>query len=129
MIFFTGEVDVIYAKVSPSDGSDKLQLLCESLVDAFVQAGLMTRQYERVKIHLTLVNTLFRKDSAGIAENELRRGERPRESLDARAVMEIFGERDFCQAEIGEVHLSQRRAGRRTKENYYWPSATIKTTG
>ena len=39
-------------------------------MDRFVEAGLMQRQYDRVKLHLTVINTLFRKDDAGICDNE-----------------------------------------------------------
>ncbi len=51
-------MDVLYAKVTSADGV--LQTLCDRLVDRFVSAGIMTRQYDRVKLHVTLMNTLFR---------------------------------------------------------------------
>ncbi len=66
------EVDVVYAKVSSSP-DDVLQRLAEGLVDRFVASGLMSRQYDRVKVHLTLLNSLFRTDTkAGIFDNEVK---------------------------------------------------------
>ena len=123
-------MDVVYAKVSPSDGSDKLQALSDALVDIFVSEGIISRQYDRVKLHLTLMNTLFRKeDTGGIADNEVGSSKRdrrpPRESLDARKILEIFGERKFCTLPLTEVHLSQRRS-KKTEEGYYWPTAVMK---
>ena len=135
------EVDVVYAKVAVNDGSDKLQTLADQLVDKFVSEGLMVKQYDRVKLHLTLMNTLFRKDDAGICDNEIVRKKgaheerqmqqpgdrRPmiRESLDAKTILEKYSSRKFCDTSIREIHLSQRRAGRRTAENYYWPSTIL----
>ena len=129
------DVDVIYAKVKAKDGSDKLQTLADKLVEKFVSAGLMVKQYDRVKLHLTLINSLFRKDDAGICDNEIgqkkrdgRRGEdRPliRESLDAQPILELHGSRMFCETSISEIHLSQRRAGRKTEKGYYWPSTVL----
>ncbi len=84
------EVDVVYAKVGTNPDSDVLQRLADGLVNryiffkarrlhnaciksclyfSFVTAGLMVKQYDRVKLHLTLINTLFRTES-GICDNE-----------------------------------------------------------
>ncbi|XP_029553370.1 activating signal cointegrator 1 complex subunit 1 isoform X2 [Salmo trutta] len=57
-------VDVLYAKVQVKDGSDKLQAIVERLVDHFVSSGLMVREWDRVKLHGTVMNTLFRKDAS-----------------------------------------------------------------
>ncbi|MGH0158997.1 UNVERIFIED_CONTAM: hypothetical protein FKN15_037710 [Acipenser sinensis] len=55
-------VDTLYAKVHPEDGSDKLQLIADQLVKNFVSSGLMTKEWDRVKLHSTVMNTVFRKD-------------------------------------------------------------------
>ncbi|XP_073723369.1 activating signal cointegrator 1 complex subunit 1 isoform X2 [Misgurnus anguillicaudatus] len=59
-------VDVLYAKVSAQDGSQKLQQIADRLVECFVSAGLMEREWDKVKIHGTVMNTLFRKDPSGV---------------------------------------------------------------
>ncbi len=33
--------------------------------------------------------------------------------------------RTVLYMQVKELHLSQRRAGRRTKEGYYWPSGKV----
>ena len=43
----------------------RLQVIADQLVEHFVSVGLMIREWDRVKLHGTLMNTLFRRDSAG----------------------------------------------------------------
>uniref|UniRef100_A0A3Q3Q1U4 K Homology domain-containing protein n=1 Tax=Monopterus albus TaxID=43700 RepID=A0A3Q3Q1U4_MONAL len=61
-------VDVLYAKVRVKDRSDKLQVIADRLVEHFVSAGLMAREWDRVKLHGTVMNTLFRNNSNAWAE-------------------------------------------------------------
>lgn len=46
----------------------RLQVIADRLVEHFVAVGLMVREWERVKLHGTVMNTLFRKDHSGEAE-------------------------------------------------------------
>ena len=48
-----------------------------------------------------------------------------RESFDSRSIMETWPERNLGTVEFSELHLSQRRAGRRTTAGYYLPSAVV----
>jgi len=115
-------VDVLYAKVV---NCDKLQQAAEKIIDKFVFAGLMKREYEKVKLHATLMNTLFRKEDTDI--NDIQTTAQQRESFDSRLILDMYGDRPFqFGVEISEIHLSQRRAGRRTAEGYYLPSAILK---
>lgn len=43
----------------------RLQEIADRLVEHFVSAGLMVREWDTVKLHATVINTLFRKDSTG----------------------------------------------------------------
>lgn len=43
----------------------RLQVIADRLVEHFVSAGQMLREWDRVKLHGTVMNTLFRKDAAG----------------------------------------------------------------
>ena len=52
------EVDVIYGQVH----CDELQIIAETIVNQFVDTGLMPRQFDRVKLHITLLNSIFRKN-------------------------------------------------------------------
>ena len=48
-----------------------------------------------------------------------------RESFDARQVLETWSDLSLGRLQFSELHLSQRRAGRRTAAGYYLPSAVV----
>merc|ERR1711934_1238501 len=52
-----GEVDVLYAKVQEHSG--RLQEAANKVVERFVASGLMKQEYDRVKLHCTLINSLL----------------------------------------------------------------------
>lgn len=102
-------VDVLYAKVNVKDNSDKLQMIADRLVEHFVSAGLMVREWDRVKLHGTVMNTLFRKDST--VEDTGGPGRQTiseREAFDARNILKVFRAHDFGEFELNTVLLSQR---------------------
>jgi activating signal cointegrator complex subunit 1 len=59
-------VDVLYAKVQLEDGSNRLQCLADELNDRLTLTGIMQKSYDRVKLHVTVMNTLFRKEPEGV---------------------------------------------------------------
>ena len=70
----------------------RLQMLSDRLVDKFVSANLMQRQYERVKLHITVMNTLFRKDPSGASAPQQRNPRGPvkdRESFNASSILQV----------------------------------------
>ena len=109
---------MLYAKVTTIDGSDRLQTLADKLVDKFVAEGLMNKQYEKVKIHMTIINTLFRKSDQ--SEENARRT-----TFNAKKILDFFGNYDFGQSNIIEVHLSQRRTAGGRKDGYYKASSVV----
>ena len=112
------EVDVLYAKVEPiSDEASSLensaiQKISDALMQKFVASGLSKKQYDRVKLHATVMNSLMRTDPSGTstatrkANNKL--ADRDRESFDARNILKLFGDFDFGTYIINEIHLSIR---------------------
>ncbi|GFS24023.1 activating signal cointegrator 1 complex subunit 1 [Elysia marginata] len=72
-------------------------------------SGLMQKEYERVKLHATVMNTLFRKEPSDSESPRLARGQRKtRESFDARSVLKHFKDYEFGSLTIPNIHLSQR---------------------
>ncbi len=72
----------------------RLQMLCDRLVDRFVTAGLMRQEYDRVKLHVTVMNTLYRKDPNDVAMPQKQMSKSPpsgnsRESFDATRVLTV----------------------------------------
>jgi len=129
------EVAVIYAKIHPgnppTDGraaeitaTNPLQEISDALVHKFVSAGLMAKQFTRVKLHMTVLNTKFLNKLEDEFEGYKEGAQR--EMMDGRSILQEFANHDFGQVQVNEIHLSQRRAGRRTEENYYFPSHVMK---
>ena len=71
-------VHVLYAKCH--DPSGRVQKVADLMVDSFVSSGLMQRQYDHVKLHATLMNTLFTA-----VDDE----ERTRQTFNAKTILEV----------------------------------------
>ncbi|KAH0623554.1 hypothetical protein JD844_006434 [Phrynosoma platyrhinos] len=84
-------IDVLYAKVYMKDGSNKLQLIADRLMDQFVTSGLMMKEWDRVKLHATVMNTVFRKDPSAEEKNNRTAGKafKERESFDGRKILKV----------------------------------------
>ncbi|XP_007895863.1 activating signal cointegrator 1 complex subunit 1 isoform X2 [Callorhinchus milii] len=88
----------------------KLQLIADGLVERFIASGLMGKEWDRVKLHATLMNTIFRKDPT-VEDRNATSGKynpRERESFDARNVLKKFENYHFGEVELNAVHISQR---------------------
>ena len=115
------------------------------IVEKFVATGLMRRQYDSVKLHLTVMNTKFKRSyqeqyenndqTSSINENKWNKDTSVtnKERIDARDILNKFGDRNFGTTLINEMHLSQLKTGRRAKtgkslgdENYYAASTIVK---
>ncbi|XP_052272061.1 activating signal cointegrator 1 complex subunit 1-like isoform X6 [Dreissena polymorpha] len=120
------EVDVLYVKVL--DNTDRLQSIADRLVDRFSTSGLMQRDYERVKLHVTVMNTLFRKDPTGTTEARQPRekGRKERESFSAVQLLKKFGDYKFGSHTVDTVHISQRH--RTGPQGYYACAGSIRLT-
>lgn len=116
------EVDVLYCGVKDERG--RLQEVADMIVDRFVASGLMRREYDRVKLHCTLLNTRFRReedDLGKVKENEM-----TRESFDARPLLQRWGDLNLGKVLLSEIHLSQRMAGKKSAQGYYLSSAVLR---
>lgn len=113
-------VDVLYAKVE----SEALQQIADQLMQRFISSGLVQRKYDRVKLHITLINSLFRDNTSGaMAAGE----EEPRSSrvtFDATTILREFGHYDFGSQKVTDIHLSQRYST--ACDGYYEATGQIK---
>ncbi|XP_065699391.1 activating signal cointegrator 1 complex subunit 1 isoform X1 [Patagioenas fasciata] len=104
-------MDVLYAKVRMKDGSDRLQMIADQLVERFVASGLMLKEWDRVKLHATVMNTLFRKDPSADERNSTMTGKssfKERESFNGRNILKHFEHFHFGEVQLDAVRLSQR---------------------
>lgn len=121
-------VDVLYAKVELIHDPERLQILVDRLVDKFTASGFMQREHDHVKLHITVMNTLMRKDPSGapLPWKQDRKGDirKDRESFNAVNVMKKFKDYDFGELHINKLHLSQRYGTDCT--GYYASAGSIK---
>ncbi|NXW78420.1 ASCC1 protein, partial [Hirundo rustica] len=106
--------DVLYAKVHMKDGSDRLQMIADQLVKQFVASGLMLKEWDRVKLHATVMNTLFRKDPSTYRADERnntmtgKSSFKERESFNGQNILKLFENFYFGEVQLDSVRLSQR---------------------
>lgn len=66
-------------------------------------AGLIQRQHDSVKLHVTLINTLFRK-----RDEEEQQLQQIRKTFDARSILQKYAAYSFGKQKVTEIHLSLR---------------------
>ncbi|KAF6215121.1 hypothetical protein GE061_009870 [Apolygus lucorum] len=109
-------IDVLYGKVTCPDHPDLLQKLGDGIVDFFVKQGLADREYARVKLHVTLMNTLFRHQETYEAKKE-------RETFDGSRLITMHQDFYFGSDILTRLDLSLRFSS--SKSGYYQASASI----
>lgn len=121
------EVHVLYGRVV----SEPLQLIADQMVHLFLQHGLMRREHEHVKLHMTLINSRFQRDSGdrlddnyGYSDVEGEKKSR-RQVFDSRGIIQKFGAFDFGKQTLQEIHLSRRFTTSCTT-GFYDASAVLK---
>uniref|UniRef100_A0A0N8C0X7 Activating signal cointegrator 1 complex subunit n=1 Tax=Daphnia magna TaxID=35525 RepID=A0A0N8C0X7_9CRUS len=108
-------VDVLYGKCADSSG--RLQQMADAIVDSLEADGLLDRQYDHVKLHATIMNSLFKvKDDS---ENDP-----VRSTFNARPILENWKDYNFGTVMVDEIHLSQRYSTSQSTK-YYVASAQI----
>ncbi|XP_011632959.1 activating signal cointegrator 1 complex subunit 1 isoform X1 [Pogonomyrmex barbatus] len=104
------DVKILYAQIVLNE---KLQALVDNVAGYFIDIGLMEKEYEKIKLHVTLMNTSFKRDYQG----------RFKEKYDASEILKVykdtlFGETTLNQIDISELHTA-------TKDNYYKSISSI----
>uniref|UniRef100_A0A2K6SUK8 Activating signal cointegrator 1 complex subunit 1 n=1 Tax=Saimiri boliviensis boliviensis TaxID=39432 RepID=A0A2K6SUK8_SAIBB len=108
-----GMVDVLYAKVHMKDGSNRLQELVDRVLERFQASGLIVKEWNSVKLHATVMNTLFRKDPNAEGRYNLYTPDgkyifKERESFDGRNILKLFENFHFGSLKLNSIHISQR---------------------
>lgn len=100
-------VDVLYAKVQCVEKPGFLQKLADYIVSEFVQAGLMKREHEHVKLHATVMNTIRTAEKIPSHEKGPKKNFK-RETFDAKNVLSHFIDYKFGTFPLEEIHISRR---------------------
>lgn len=109
-------VYVLYAKVQMKtpELQTKLQDMCDKMSNHFCRSGLAKKEYDRVKLHMTVMNTSFR-DS-----------DEEKTSFDAREIMDKYGDYYFGEFELKELHICIRGTTTSdTGESKYYDTALV----
>ncbi|RZF42213.1 hypothetical protein LSTR_LSTR004362 [Laodelphax striatellus] len=109
------EARVVYGKIH-CDDEQRLQSISDTIVDYVAKAGVMEKQHEKVKMHITLMNTSFLKD-----DRELKNV-----TINAVPIIDAFGYYNFGEMTIDTIHLSQK--GAYSTSGYYKSSLVLNIT-
>ncbi|CAG9767369.1 unnamed protein product [Ceutorhynchus assimilis] len=88
-------VNVLYAEVKIQN-PEKLQTMCDTIANYFNKAGLAKKEYDRVKLHMTVMNKSFRHES----EQKM--------SFDASKILESHKDFYFGEFELNQLDLCIR---------------------
>lgn len=117
-------VDVLYAKVVSED----LQNIANEIAKYFASRGFIQLQHDSVKLHVTLMNSLFGDNDDAIECGELKdqrdntRGQR--KTFDATKILDKFKDYHFGSLNVSEIHLSQRYS--KASNGYYESTGVMK---
>ncbi|CAF0895435.1 unnamed protein product [Brachionus calyciflorus] len=113
------QVDVLYAKIKEENGNGSvIQGISDGIMKKFVDSGLGKKQFDKVKLHATVMNSLRRQDQS--IENEFdekKEHKGQRESFDCRNILKLYGDFDFGVYNLEEIHLSLRYSS--AADGYY----------
>ncbi|OAD76570.1 hypothetical protein PHYBLDRAFT_157944 [Phycomyces blakesleeanus NRRL 1555(-)] len=101
---------VVYIEAHDESKDQLLDKLCVGLRNSMIEAGLMVDESRPLKIHITLINSSYRKEE-GKPKNSRR------ETFDARPILDSFASIDFGDVPLNKLHLM--RMGKRGPEDTY----------
>jgi activating signal cointegrator complex subunit 1 len=111
--------DVLYGTVI----SDNLQEICNGIYNHFVSNGLSVKKHDNVKLHVTLLNSLFRDNDDAVEKDEANRTTE-RRTFDASKILEKYRDFYFGEIIVSEIHLSQRYS--KATNGYYEATGILK---
>lgn len=111
-------VDVLYGKVN----CEPLQKIADYIVDYFAKKGLSKKKYDSVKLHVTLLNSLFRNENQNDGTQTSNSFNQNRKSFDIRNILLDHKDIHFGKQTLNEIHLSQRYS---TGSNKFYEATSI----
>lgn len=92
------------------NSASRLQSVVDFIASEFDASGLLGKDHDRdtVKLHVTLMNTLFRQDKSGADEWKPGKGKKKRETFNATSLLQVatvmyFNEK--CSIIVSIFHL------------------------
>ncbi|KAK9888931.1 hypothetical protein WA026_001150 [Henosepilachna vigintioctopunctata] len=118
------KVNVLYAEPYLTDDSEcekDLQEIANAISNLFYEKGFAKENRENVKLHMTLMNTKYRKPKK--KDNPSRRWIK-RETFDATQIMEKYKDFYFGEAMFNNIHLSLMSC--EGEDGYYTSLGSVK---
>lgn len=115
-----GEVDVLYGKVELEniEDTDRFQRLANEIFDCFSRSGLVKKQFDNVKLHVTLLNSRYRHSDN--TKNDSTKNKRV--TFDASLILDQYKNFYFGNTVFNQLHLSIRTP---VQSGYYESEVTI----
>lgn len=106
------EVNVLYGNVHMESQKENqnMQEMADKIAEYYYKSSLTRKQYDRVKLHATLLNTRFRNP------------DEKKEAFDATYILEKYGNYCFGIMEFNSIHLSIRFT---TGDSSYYEAASV----
>ncbi|XP_018562630.1 activating signal cointegrator 1 complex subunit 1-like [Anoplophora glabripennis] len=118
------KTDVLFANVKIINETDEgnLQKIANDIANHFYEKGLVLRHTENVKLHMTLINTKYRKSPDNPSPSRKRWVKR--ESFDASLIMQKYKDFVFGECDLDSIHLSL--ISTKGEDGFYKPLSIIK---
>ncbi|KAF7283182.1 hypothetical protein GWI33_001245 [Rhynchophorus ferrugineus] len=115
------KVDVLYANVKMMNETEEhnLQNIVNDISKHFFDRGLARKYQDNVKIHMTVINTKYRRQN-GTPKRKLRY---KRQSIDATKILEKYKNYDFGHCNFDSLHLSHITL--KGEDGFYKPIAIV----
>ncbi|XP_043274511.1 activating signal cointegrator 1 complex subunit 1 [Venturia canescens] len=111
------DVTVVYGKICSDN--DLLQELADKVVNFFVEKDLMKQEKDKVKLHLTVMNSAF------LLDHEATHYQR-KEKFDATNILKVHTNYYFGELPLNTIQLCKR--GEKAKDGYYIVTSKIDLT-
>jgi len=100
-------VHVLYAQMVEADENNQglLRRLRNELMNYFSKSGVLAKNYEDGKLHITLLNSAHKMDPKTNPEKVQKRWEK-RQPFDATKIFEKLEHFDFGEQSLKEIHIS-----------------------
>jgi len=111
--------EVLYAKIMDQD--EILQRISDAVFGEFVKADLAKNEFNRVKVHCTVMNSRFVSDESRSEKGQRR--DRTKYSFDASKILKAFESFKFGSVKIDKIYLNERF--RKSDDDYYYSVSTL----
>ncbi|XP_065164562.1 activating signal cointegrator 1 complex subunit 1-like [Atheta coriaria] len=117
--------NILYANASLVDETVdyNLQTVGNKMAEFFYNKGFMKELRDSVKIHVTLINTKYRKSS-----NSQKKHWKKRIPIDATAIMQDYKDYDFGICNFDTFHLSLMSSNSKSENGFYTPLSIAELT-